>query len=127
MNVLRLEDFRLAIRRLRKDAGSTIASVAALACAIGAAVATWSLLSAVLLNPLPVAEPEQLFQVEMPLPPNFVGAAIGHSYPNFESIRDSGAFEGIAAGGTSYAPVLVVEQGVVPQGREVYFAAHDFF
>ena len=127
MSVLRLEDFRLAIRRLRKDAGSTIASVSALACAIGAAVATWSLLSAVLLNPLPVAEPEQLFQVEMPLPSNFRGAATGHSYPNFESIRDSGAFEGIAAGGTSFAPVLVVEQGVVPQGREVYFAAHDFF
>jgi predicted permease len=125
--MLRLEDFRLAIRRLRKDAGTTIASVAALACAIGAAVATWSLLSAVLLKPISVAEPERLFQVETQPPPNFVGAALGFSYPEFESIRDSGAFEGVAAGGTSFAPVLVIEQGVVPQGREVYFAAHDFF
>jgi len=69
MNALPLEEFRHAIRRLRKEAGSTIAAVAELACAIGAAVATWSLLSAVLLKPLPVAEPERLFQVEMPLPP----------------------------------------------------------
>ena len=100
--MLRLEDFRLAIRRLRKDAGTTIASVAALACAIGAAVATWSLLSAVLVKPIPVVEPERLFQVETPPPPNFVGAALGFSYPEFESIRDSSAFEGVAAGGTSF-------------------------
>jgi putative ABC transport system permease protein len=54
-----LDDIRLSIRRLRKDAGSTIASLAALACASGAAVATWSLLSAVLLKPLPVEAPER--------------------------------------------------------------------
>jgi hypothetical protein len=45
MNALTLQEIRLALRRLRKDAGTTIASVAALAFAIGAAVATWSLLS----------------------------------------------------------------------------------
>jgi predicted permease len=128
MNALRSE-VRLAIRRLRKDAGSTIASVAALACAIGATVTTWSLLSAALLKPLAAAEPEELFQVEVPLPQSAVPlpAATSHSYPVFESIRDSGAFEGIAAGGTAFGPVLVVEQGDLPQGRQVYFAAHDFF
>ena len=79
MSLLRFEDFRLAVRRLRKDAGSTIASVAALACAIGAAVATWSLVAAVLLNPLPVAKPERLFQVDtVPLPPDFGGSATPH-------------------------------------------------
>jgi hypothetical protein len=60
MSALPFQDTRLAIRRLRKDAGTTIASVAALGFAIGAAVATWSLISAVLLKPLPVAEPERL-------------------------------------------------------------------
>jgi hypothetical protein len=127
MKELPLQEIPFAIRRLRKDAGSTIAAVAALACAIGAAVATWSLLAAVLLNPLPVADPERLFQVEMSLPPGVGGTATGHSYRALESIRDSGAFEAIAASGTSFAPVLVIEQGVVPQGREVHFAAHDFF
>jgi predicted permease len=128
MSVLRFEDFRLAVRRLRKDLGSTLAAVAALACAIGASVATWSLVSAVLLNPLPVAEPERLFQVDaLPLPPNFGGAATAQPYPCFEAIRDSDAFQAIAAGAASYAPVLVIEQGGVPQGRVVYFAEHDFF
>jgi putative ABC transport system permease protein len=127
VNAAPLDEIRFAVRRLRKDAGTTIAAVVALGCAIGAGVATWSLLSAVLLQPLPVADPDRLFQVEMPLPANFVGAATGHSYPGFASIRDSGTFDGIAAGGTNFGPVLVIEQGVVPQSRQVHFVAHDFF
>jgi putative ABC transport system permease protein len=128
MHALQWQDFRFATRRLRKDAGTTIASIAALAFAIGAAVATWSLLSAVLLKPLSVAEPDRLFQVDMmPLPPGFAGVATGHSYPAFESIRDSGTFDGIAASAITFGPVLVTEPGGVPQGREVHFVAHNFF
>ena len=57
--VLLLQDFSQALRRLRKDLGTTLASIAALACGIGAAVATWSLLSAILLKPLAVEAPER--------------------------------------------------------------------
>ena len=99
MNAMPFPELRFAFRRLRKDAGSTIAAVAALACAIGAAVATWSLLSAVLLKPLAVTAPERLFQVDWPVPTFDRGTAPSHPYPLFESIRDSGAFEGIAARG----------------------------
>jgi predicted permease len=129
MTALPLGEFRLAIRRLRKDAGATIAAVAALACAIGAAVATWSLLSAVLLKPLPVAEPERLFLVdEVPPPPGIGPAWVAvHGNALLEAIRESGTFEAIAAGGPALRPVLVLEQGDVPQPRQVYFAAHDFF
>jgi predicted permease len=133
MNALRLDELRFAVRRLRKDLGSTIASVVALACGIGAAVATWSLLSAVLLNPLPVVEPERLFEVSGPRPSSFTGvpAAIaeqwrpGHWYADLEAFRLSGAFAGIAAVGVRQ--LLVVEPGDTPQNREVRFAAHDFF
>jgi putative ABC transport system permease protein len=127
MNALLLDDFRHAVRRLRKDAGTTIASVAALACGIGAAVATWSLVSAVLLNPLPVAEPERLFQLDVPPPfPNVAARWVpGYTYPVLEAFRDSGAFDGIAAGGGQ--TMLVVEQGDTPQARGVYFADRDFF
>ena len=122
-----VDDIRFAIRRLRKDAGTTIAAIAALAFAIGAAVATWSLLSAVLLQPLAVAAPERLFQVDWPVPAFDRGAAPTHPYPVFESIRDSGAFDRIAAGGPSINRVLVIEQGGLPQGRQIYFANRDFF
>jgi len=126
MNALQLEDVRLAIRRLRKNTGATIASVAALACAIGAAVATWSLVSAVLLNPLPIEAPERLFQIDVPPPPIAPTAWVpAHAYPVLEAFRDSGTFEAIAAGGPQR--MLVTEQGDVLQSRQVYFAAHDFF
>jgi putative ABC transport system permease protein len=128
MNALPLGEFRFAIRRLRRVLGSTIAAVVALACAIGAAVATWSLLSAVLLKPLPVAESERLFLVDDVPPPGVVPYWVAvHSYPMLQAIRNSGAFEAIAAGGPTFRPLLVLEQGDVPQRREVYFAAHDFF
>jgi predicted permease len=122
-----VDDMRFAIRRLRKDAGTTIAAVAALAFAIGAAIATWSLLSAVLLKPLDVVAPERLFQIDWPVPDFDRGAAPTHPYPVVESIRDSGAFESVAAGGPSINRVLVIEQGVVPQSRQLYFANRDFF
>src|SRR6185436_1592520 len=129
MNALPSGEFRFAIRRLCKDVGSTVASVAALACAIGAAVATWSLVSAVLLKPLPIEGADRLFQDDEPPPPNVVAYYVpGYSYSIFESIRDSGAFEAIAASGALPAgPMPVIEQGDVPQRRRVYFAAHDFF
>jgi putative ABC transport system permease protein len=125
MNGPPLGEFRFAMRRLRKDLGSTIASVVALACSIGAAVATWSLLSAVLLKPLPI-ETERLFLVDEPPPPAASPLWVpAESYPVFEAFRDSGAFEAIAAGGIQ--EMLVVEQGEVPRRRQVYFADHDFF
>jgi len=103
-----------------------MASIAALACAIGASLATWSLLSAVLLKPLAVDAPERLFQIDEPPPPNVMDQWLpGHTYPDFEAFRDSDTFDGIAAGGQQ--SLLVVEQGVVPQARQVYFATHDFF
>src|SRR5690606_35739767 len=121
MSLLRSDDIRLAFRRLRKHLGATSASVAALACAIGASVATWSLLSSVLLSPLRVEAPETLFQLDMPRPPG-ISADTTYSSPAFESIRDSGAFDGVAAGGNPPGgPMLVIEQGDVPQSRRVYF------
>jgi predicted permease len=128
-----VDDIRFAIRRLCKDAGTTVAAVAALAFAIGAAMATWSLLSAVLLNPLPVVEPERLFEVSGPRPSSSTGVSAtiaeqwtpGHWYADLEAFRLSGAFAGIAAVGVRQ--LLVVEPGDTPQNREVRFAAHDFF
>lgn len=119
-------DIRFALRRLRKDLGSTIASVIALACGIGAAVATWSLISAVLLKPLPVAEPERLFEIGESVPSGVAeGWTPGHWYEDLEAFRASGAFAGIAAAGVRQ--LLVVDQGDAPQNRDVRFAAHDYF
>jgi predicted permease len=129
MNALPLDEVRFAARRLTKDAGTTIASVIALACGIGAAVATWALVSAVLLKPLPIAGADRLFQVDEPPPPNVVDFWVPRfSYAIYESVRDSGTFEAIAASGAApFGTLPVIEPGEAAQRRTVHFAAYDFF
>ena len=122
-----MDELRLALRRLLKRPASTLASIATLAAAIGAAAVTWSALSAVLLKPLPVAGPENLLvvgtQVQRRTGPAVVTT---HLYPRYLRVRESGAFERTTAQwGSSF--LLVVNTGNGPSRVDVGFAMHDFF
>ena len=121
-----MSEIRLAIRRLAKRPAATLAAIATLACAIGAAAATWSLLSAVLLRPLRVASPDRLVVVgERETSGRDAGTLQNsHIYPVYSRIRESGVFEDVAAGGASS---LLVGTGGRPTQQTVYFASHDFF
>jgi len=59
----RLNDLRLAMARLRKDRGFTVAVIATLSLSIGAGSAIFSVVDGVLLRPLPFAEPDRLVRV----------------------------------------------------------------
>jgi predicted permease len=57
------KDARFGFRMLRKDSAVTAAALASLALAIGASLAAFALVDALLLRPLPVYQPERLIQL----------------------------------------------------------------
>jgi putative ABC transport system permease protein len=59
-------DVRLGVRMLRKTAAVTAASVVSLALALGACMAAFSLVDALILRPLPVRQPEWLIYLAFP-------------------------------------------------------------
>ena len=60
-----MQDLKYALRRLMKSPGFTIAAIATLALGIGANTAIFELLDTVLLQSLPVANPQELAEVRL--------------------------------------------------------------
>ena len=92
-----LQDLRYGFRMLLKHPGFTMVAVVALALGIGANTAIFSVVNAVLLRPLPFAEPSRLVNLwESHIQRGINQGAV--SYPNFADWRDqSQVFEGMAS------------------------------
>jgi predicted permease len=123
------DDVRYALRRLRKWPAASLVSIATLACAIGAAAATWTVVSAVLLHPLPaLREPDRLVSVAYLR--NVAGTwrtTVGSNYPDYVAVRDAAPMR-ISAWGSigSSAPITISTDGTErPVG--VLYASHDLF
>jgi putative ABC transport system permease protein len=91
-----VQDLRYACRNLLKAPGFTSIAILTLALGIGANIAIFAVVNAVLLQPLPFQHPEQLVRIFDDL--NGAGGKdVGMSEPEFEDLRDrSGVFDDIS-------------------------------
>ena len=127
MTLLHFDDIRLAVRRLRKQPAPSLASIVTLACAIGAAAATWSVLAATLVSPLPVGDPDRLMAVitERTNRDGSTYSTPSHTYPVIAMVGDGDGFDRVSAAGTW--PVLLGPSGDVPRQGLACFATAGFF
>ena len=114
------KDFRFAVRQLRKSPAFTFVAILTLALGIGANVALFSVVNAVLLRPLAYPAPERLVSISSTSSKNEIGKT-AVSYPDFNDWRQQAqSFESIAGfvdssavlGGNAGEPERLVTAGV---------------
>ena len=118
------QDLRYGLRSFLKTPGFTAIALLTIALSIGANSAVFSVVNAVLLRPLPFAEPDRLVWVWGSWPR---GTEASVSAPDLLDYRaDNKSFEHLAAFSTIPAPINLTGSGR-PEQLYCVFATADFF
>jgi predicted permease len=113
------QDLRYAARNLRRKPAFAALLVTTLALGVGANVAIFSLVDAVLLRSLPVAEPDRLVLFsdgsargrQLGPPPAWQGRIVLFSFPLYERLRDGAEGWGVAAQDSNVTSSIVRRPG----------------
>lgn len=99
------KDFRFGWRQIRKSKVVSAAAILSLALAVGACTAAFRLIDALLLRPLPVASPEQLYLLSYDFKSDFLPK---NAEPVHGDAFDYRSFEDLRAAGMGTAEVLAI-------------------
>jgi putative ABC transport system permease protein len=104
-------DFRYALRSLAKARGFAAVAILTLAIALGANTAIFTLVNAILLQPLPYAHPERILVIENKDLKS--GSVYGqHSYPNIQELH---RVKSLAAAGAYTGSGMFLMEGDEPE------------
>jgi hypothetical protein len=122
------QDVRYSIRTLRKSPSFAIVAILALALGIGVNTGIFTILNAVALRPLPVANATKVVAIYQSFrgqtSRNVTGSPSFFSYPEYLNYRDNNhVFEGLAA--SAYAPASV--GGADPRRIEGQIVSCNYF
>ena len=114
------QDLRYAVRMLNKNRGFTAVAVLTLAMAIGANAVVFSVLNALILNPLHVPNAESLYAIQ-----HGNEASLSQSYPDYVDLRDRNrTLEGLAA---INGAIAGLDAGGNPSRVWVYEVSGNYF
>ncbi|MDQ3605215.1 MAG: ABC transporter permease, partial [Gemmatimonadota bacterium] len=118
-----LQDLRYAVRTILRSPGFSVVAALTLALGIGATTAIFSVISGVLLRPLPYPESERIVQLSQV---DTEGRRMSFSDPNFADLQtQSRSFQALAQVGRG--GVTSVSGGSEPARVPASWISRDFF
>lgn len=126
-----IRDFRFGLRSIRQNPGFAITAIVTLALGMGANTAVFSVMNAVLLRSLPVADPQRVVSLHTTRPPNGTGTINSNdtfSYPVYETLRQQrSAFSDVIAIGWLSTDKVNIRIDAEPEQAEGDMVSGNFF
>ena len=124
-------DFRFGVRSLLKSPGFALTAILTLALGVGANTAVFSVMNAVLLKSLPVADPERLVHLRISGPPSGTGTVSSNgtiNYAVYDTLRKQ---TNVLSSLIAYVPLstskVAVRYGSQPEEAEGDMVSGTFF